>query len=77
MIWYSFSDVKWNKENFVIEKFLRKRIIASNEFIKVERLVFNVLIITFTGSKFYYVGDYRSIFESPSDITNKIIADIR
>jgi hypothetical protein len=77
LIWYSFSDIKWNKEDFIIEKFLKKKIIASSEFIKVDKLFFNVFVIKFTGSKFYYVGDYRSIFENPSDITNKIIADIR
>lgn len=77
LIWNLFSDIKWNKEIFVIEKFLRKKVIASNEFIKVERLFFNVFMITFTDSKFYYIGNFRSISENASDITNKIIADIR
>lgn len=77
LIWYLFSDIKWNKENFVIEKLFKKKIIASTEFIKVERLFFNVFVIKFIGRKFYYVGDYRSIFENPADITNKIIVNIR
>nr|WP_068890403.1 hypothetical protein [Pedobacter panaciterrae] len=77
LIWNLFSDVKWNKEYFVIEKFLRKRTVAANEFISVERLFSNVFVIRFTGSKFYYLGGFKSIFENASDITNKIIADTR
>jgi hypothetical protein len=73
LIWYSFSDIKWNNESFVIEKFLKKKVIASNEFIKVDRLFISVFVITFTSNKFYYVGDYKSIFENSSDITNRII----
>lgn len=76
-IWYSFSDVKWNKDNFVIEKFLKKKVIASDEFVKVDRLFFNVFVIKFTGDKFYYVGDYKSVFENISDITNRILTNIQ
>ena len=75
-IWYSFSDVKWNQESFIIEKFLKKRVIASSEFIKVDRLFFSVFVIEFTTAKFYYVGDYNSVFENASDITNRIITSI-
>lgn len=76
-IWYSFSDIKWNKENFVIEKFFKKNVIASDEFIKVERLFFNFFVIKFTGAKFYYVDNYKSVFENSSDITKKIKANIQ
>lgn len=72
LIWYSFSDVKWNKDHFVIEKFLKKKVIVSNEFIKVDRLFFNVFVIKFINGKFYYIGDFKSIFENSSDITNTI-----
>jgi hypothetical protein len=76
LIWYSFSDVRWNKEEFVIEKFLKKKKIASNEFVRVDRLVFNVFVIQFTCAKYYFMGDFKSVFENSSQITNKIIADI-
>lgn len=76
-IWYCFSDVRWNEENFVIEKFLKKRIIATSEFIKVERLFFNVFVIKFRDANFYYIGDHKSVFENSSDITNRIITSIK
>lgn len=76
LIWYLFSDIKWNSEFFVIEKFLRKNEIPSSRFVKIDRIFFNVFVIRFTTSKFYYAGDFKSLFESPIDITNTIKANL-
>jgi hypothetical protein len=74
LLWYFFSVIEWNSESFLIKKFLKKKVIALCEFIKVERLFLNVFVIIFTGNKFYYVGGYESIFENSSAITSQIIA---
>ncbi len=71
-IWYSFSDIEWNEDVFVIEKFMMKKQIPSTKFLKVERLFFNFFVIKFTDSKYYYLGKLNTIFKKDSDITSSI-----
>ncbi|RYZ98028.1 MAG: hypothetical protein EOP47_20305 [Sphingobacteriaceae bacterium] len=70
-IWYCFCDIKWNKESFVIEKFLYKKEIPSEKFVSIERSVF-WLTINFTDCKFYFFDDLGSFFKNTEDITNSI-----
>lgn len=72
VIWYLFSDIKWNKEEFIIEKFLMRKKIPSKEFVKVQKLLFNIFIITFTGKKYYYFGNFMLFSENDFDTTAKI-----
>lgn len=72
IIWYSFSDIKWNDKEFIIEKFLMKRKIPVNEFLSVDRLVLGFFVIKFKNNKFYYIGGLKSIFKDTATITNEI-----
>ena len=76
LIWYCFNDIKWNTDHFIVEKFLSRREISSDNFIGVERLFLNVFVIRFNGSKFYYTGGIQSFFENADDITNSIKAQL-
>jgi hypothetical protein len=72
LIWYSFSDVKWSKEKFIVEKFLMKKEIPFNEFLSVDRLILGIFVIKFTNNKFYYIGGIKSFFTNTTAITNEI-----
>jgi uncharacterized membrane protein YdbT with pleckstrin-like domain len=74
LIYYSFSDVKFNNERFVIEKMFFKKEIPSIDFIKVDRLPlsFGVFSIKFADNRYYYSSDFKSIFKNSSEITNEI-----
>lgn len=72
LIWYAFTDISWNYESFKIKKFLFTRIISSNEFIKVDRVLLNFFVIVFNGSKYYYLGNYDSIFKNIVELNNEI-----
>lgn len=71
-IWYSFSDIKYNGEEFVIEKFLFKKKIPANEFIRVEKVFLNICSITFVKNKFYYYGGHNMFFDDIKGINDEI-----
>ncbi|MEB0248595.1 MULTISPECIES: hypothetical protein [unclassified Mucilaginibacter] len=72
LIYYAFSDIKYNSDAFIIEKLFFKKEISSKIFIGVEKRLFNIFCIKFKGSKFYYWGDPKSFFEETSDINDRI-----
>jgi len=70
---YLFANVKYNAQEFVIEKFLWKRILPADQFIKVEKLFFNFYAIRFVNHRYYFRGDIKSIFLRSEYMTNDIL----
>ncbi len=68
-----FSDIKWNTEQFVVEKLFAKKVIPSHTFVEVNRLMlFNVLIVKFNAKRYYCIGDIGTILKSGDELTNEI-----
>lgn len=74
-IWNLFSDVKWDKEGFIIEKFLRKKEIPSNEFVRIDRFFLNVYTLRFKNDKYLYLAGLDSIFSD--DYADKLTLSIK
>ncbi len=74
LIYYAFSDIKYNSEAFIIEKLFSKKQVSAKNFISVEKRLFNISIIKFTDGVFYYFGDFKALFEDISNINERIKA---
>ncbi|NCD68818.1 hypothetical protein [Mucilaginibacter agri] len=71
--YYLFIDIKYNSQEFVIEKFLWRRSLPSDQFIKVEKLFFNFYVIGFAKNKYFFREDIKSIFKDGEYKTNEIL----
>jgi hypothetical protein len=77
LLYYPFNDIKYNTEAFIIEKLFSKKEVSSKKFISVEKRLFNIFIIKFTEGKFYYLGDFKSLFEDTSSINERVKSAIK
>ncbi len=76
LIYYVFSDIKYNSNTFIIEKLFFKKTIPSTNFVAVKKHLFNIYILKFTDGRFYYFGDLKSFFDNTSDINERIKAGL-
>lgn len=70
---YFFCDIKYNKEEFVIERLCWSKKLPANEFIRINRsFMITISIIRFTHNSYYFYGNVRSLFKSSDKITTNI-----
>lgn len=62
LYWNIFKDIKWNTKCFVIDSLFRKKIEKAEDFLKIERIFFNISKIKFRNKEYYYVEELASIF---------------